>query len=128
MKVIRKVQTQISPGISADCDPVLIGLVLQNLLSNALKYSGKTDHPVVEFGMLETGGVCQYYVRDNGAGFNTEHAQRLFQPFKRLHAASEFPGIGIGLATVNAIIERHQGKVWAESQPGVQTTFWFTLG
>ena len=83
---------------------------------------------MIEFGCLEEDGRRCYFVRDNGAGFNMAYAGKLFRPFQRLHAVSQFDGIGIGLATVRAIIERHHGKVWADSVPDVRTTFYFTLG
>ena len=123
-----KVAVKIEPGLEANADPTLIRLVLQNLVSNACKYSAKTATPVIEFGCREENGQRCYYVRDNGAGFNMAYINKLFRPFQRLHAVSQYDGIGIGLATVRAIIERHNGRVWAESVPDVSTTFYFTLG
>ena len=123
-----KAVIRLQPGIEGNADPALIRLVLQNLLANACKYSAKNAAPVIEFGCHEENGQRSYYVRDNGAGFNMAYAGKLFRPFQRLHAVSQFDGIGIGLATVRAIIERHNGKVWAESVPDVRTTFYFTLG
>ena len=128
MPLSDKAVIRIQPEIEGNADPALIRLVLQNLLSNACKYSAKNVAPVIEFGCHEENGQRSYYVRDNGAGFNMAYAGKLFRPFQRLHAVSQFDGIGIGLATVRAIIERHNGKVWADSVPDVRTTFYFTLG
>jgi hypothetical protein len=124
----KRAKISIGPGIYANFDPGLMRLVLQNLISNAMKYSSKVEAPEIEFGLKEQSGERHYFVKDNGAGFNMEYAQKLFQPFQRQHSESEFKGIGIGLATVRTIIEHHRGKVWAESQPGAGAIFWFTLG
>jgi signal transduction histidine kinase/DNA-binding response OmpR family regulator len=118
----------IAPGVSADADPGLLGLVVENLLSNALKYSAHRERPRVEFGRSsEPGAAAIFFVRDNGAGFDMTHAGRLFTPFARLHAESEFPGNGIGLATVRRAVERHGGRIWAEAAPDAGATFYFTL-
>ncbi len=102
--------------------------MLQNLVENAWKYTGKRDGATIEFGATaaEDAGVC-CYVRDNGAGFDPAFAGKLFQPFQRLHLVTEFPGTGIGLASVRRIIERHGGRVWAEGAVGRGATFYFTL-
>lgn len=109
-------------------DPQLLRVVLENLISNAWKYSRKSDAPVVEFGILTLEqGEKAVFVRDNGAGFDNARAGQLFQPFRRLHAFREFPGTGLGLATVRRIVRRHNGRVWGEGEPGRGATFYFTL-
>jgi signal transduction histidine kinase len=116
-------------ALPATGDVVLLTQVLQNLLSNAWKFTSGRDHPKVEvFARAAPDGTTAYCVRDNGVGFDMSHASRLFGCFERLHHASEFPGTGIGLATVRKIIERHGGRVWAESSPGNGASFFFTLG
>ena len=123
----RPVTCLVAEEIKTHADERLIKIVLENLLNNAWKYTSKTAHPQIEFGRLETDGAKVYFVRDNGAGFDMKYADKLFGAFQRLHAASEFPGHGIGLATVQRIIHRHGGKVWAEAKPGQGATFYFTL-
>ncbi len=110
-------------------DPRLLGQVMGNLLGNAWKFTGKRAAARIELGMLapENGQAGIYFVRDNGAGFDMEYAARLFEPFQRLHAASEFEGTGIGLAVVQKVVMRHGGRIWAESAPGEGATFYFTL-
>ncbi len=124
----RKVKLNIAPDIMAYGDRYLLGVVLENLLGNAWKFSSKVDSPLVEMGTVDHNGKQAYFVRDNGVGFDMTYAHKLFQPFQRLHKASEYPGTGIGLATVQRVIRRHGGEVWAESRPGEGTTFFFTLG
>lgn len=123
----RKMRCTVAPGARVIADEGLIHVVLQNLLGNAWKYTSKVKDPNVEFGFREEPLGVVYYVRDNGAGFDLRHAERLFRPFQRLHSQSEFPGTGVGLATASRIIERHGGRLWAESQIGHGATFWFTL-
>jgi PAS domain S-box-containing protein len=113
---------------AAHADAPLIEQVLVNLLGNALKYSAKVPDPRVEVGSLTRDGESVYFVRDNGAGFDPRYAAKLFEPFGRLHTLQEFEGSGIGLAIVRRIVERHGGRVWAESEPGSGATFFFTLG
>jgi PAS domain S-box-containing protein len=113
--------------IDAHGDLKLLSLALANLLANAWKYTGKTAEARVEAGFCEQAGEMVYFVKDNGAGFNPDYADRLFRPFVRLHSESEFPGTGIGLATVARIISRHGGRIWAESKLGQGATFFFTL-
>jgi light-regulated signal transduction histidine kinase (bacteriophytochrome) len=96
-------------------------------VSNAWKYTSKVAEARIEIGTLEHSGETVYFVKDNGAGFNPDYADRLFRPFVRLHAESEFPGTGIGLATVARIVNRHGGKLWAVGTVGVGATFFFTL-
>jgi len=122
------VQFVVMDGITASGDPQLLRIVLDNLLGNAWKFSSKAATPRVEFGMtLTPSGERVFFVRDNGVGFDMAHAGKLFGAFQRLHAMHEFPGTGIGLATVQRIIARHGGRVWAESAPGQGATFSFTL-
>ena len=114
-------------GLAARGDPALLRAVLQNLLANAWKFTGKTAHPRVEFGAQRGENGVVFFVRDNGAGFDMAAAGKLFTPFSRLHHASDFPGAGIGLATVERIIRRHGGRIWAESAPNQGAAFYFTL-
>jgi two-component system, sensor histidine kinase and response regulator len=109
-------------------DPALLEAVVENLIGNAWKFTGKTDAPRIEIGRTSDGPVPTYYVRDNGAGFDMAHAGKLFGAFQRLHATSDFEGTGIGLATVQRIIHRHGGEIRAEGAPGRGATFYFTLG
>ena len=113
------------PAVS--CDPTLLSLVFSNLLSNALKFTRAVEHPVIQVGTHMNGGRMTLFVRDNGVGFDSRYADKLFGVFQRLHREEDFEGTGIGLATVQRIIQRHGGEVWAESTPGQSTTFYFTL-
>jgi two-component system, sensor histidine kinase and response regulator len=124
----RRVEVKIRPGIIVTGDGQLLKIALDNLLGNAWKFTGNAAESRIEFGMTQVGGETTYFVRDNGAGFDMTYADRLFGPFQRLHAQGEFPGNGIGLATVQRIIHRHGGKVWAEGLAGQGATFYFTLG
>jgi light-regulated signal transduction histidine kinase (bacteriophytochrome) len=123
----RKVKITITPDMTAFGDKNLLNIMLQNLLGNAWKYTSKTTKPQIEMGTVEHNGKRAYFVRDNGVGFDMAYANKLFQPFQRFHKASEFAGTGIGLATVQRIIRRHGGEVWAESKVGEGATFYFTL-
>ncbi|CAN5755462.1 response regulator [soil metagenome] len=124
----RVVEARVRPGVTAVGDGRLLRIALTNLLENAWKFTARVPATRVEFGMAVVGGEPTYYVRDNGAGFDMAYADRLFGPFQRLHLASEFPGTGIGLATVQRIIHRLGGRVWAEGLVGQGATFSFTLG
>ncbi|MEA2723136.1 MAG: two-component system, sensor histidine kinase and response regulator [Gemmatimonadales bacterium] len=124
----RKVEIKVRPGVVVTGDGQLLRIALENLLENAWKFTGKQPESRVEFGATQASGEPTYYVRDNGAGFDMTYADRLFGPFQRLHAQGEFPGSGIGLATVQRIIHRHGGQVWAEGLVGQGATFQFTLG
>ncbi len=124
----RKVEFGIAEGIEARGDATLLRVVLQNLLGNSWKFTGKREDARIEFGVETNGGWPVYSVCDNGAGFDMKHADKLFGPFQRLHRAAEFPGTGIGLATVQRLVRRHGGRVWAESAPGRGTAIRFTLG
>ncbi len=123
----RKAEFIITEGLIVDGDERLLYVVLQNLLGNAWKFCEKCDNTLIEFGATEHGGRTAYFVRDNGAGFDMAYASKLFSPFQRLHAVSEYPGTGIGLATVQRIIQRHGGQVWAEGEVGRGATFYFTF-
>jgi signal transduction histidine kinase len=123
----RHVEAVVHPRCNGNADPGLMQVVMQNLLRNAWKFTKRTSHARIEFGCSEQDGVVVYYVGDNGAGFDQRQADRLFRPFERLHAASDYPGTGIGLATVGRIIRRHGGEVWAEGEVDKGATFYFTL-
>jgi PAS domain S-box-containing protein len=124
----RQTEFIIESGLSASTDETLITSVLKNLLGNAWKYTEKTEKTVIEFGDRKENGARVYYVRDNGVGFDMKRAGLLFQPFKRLHDEEEFSGSGIGLTIAQRALRRLNGSIWAESEPGVQTTFYFTIG
>jgi PAS domain S-box-containing protein len=124
-------EPRVEISLATDCkvhgDPQLLRVMMQNLMENALKYSGKKASPKIEFGHEWRDGERVYFLRDNGVGFDMKYAGRLFAPFQRLHKPEEFEGTGIGLATVARIVHRHGGRVWAESTPDVHTTIRFTL-
>jgi len=124
----RKVDWLVQPDLVTEGDSNLLRIVLDNLLSNAWKYTGRQTQPRIEFGATSIGdGSREYFIRDNGAGFDMAYVEKLFGAFQRLHLASEFPGTGVGLATVQRIIHRHGGRVRAEGKPGEGATFYFTL-
>jgi PAS domain S-box-containing protein len=123
----RRVKLMITPGLTARADARMIRIVFENLLSNAWKFVGGQTFAEIDFGVIEGKGVRAFFVRDNGVGFSMESAQRLFGAFERFHAPGEFPGTGIGLATVQRIIQRHGGRVWAESRINRGAAFYFTL-
>ena len=118
---------RIAEGVMGYCDPVLIDVVIENLLANAWKYSANREDAHIEFGIMNRDGELVYFVRDNGAGFKIQDAANLFVPFQRLHHDNDIEGFGIGLATVNRIIQRHGGKIWAEGKEDAGATFCFTL-
>jgi PAS domain S-box-containing protein len=122
-----RVQFTLQQGVTAYADASLLRIVMDNLLGNACKYSSKKPLAEIEFGTRDIDGECVFFVRDNGAGFNMDYVGKLFGAFQRLHAESEFEGTGIGLATVQRIIHRHHGKVWAEAKENEGATFYFTL-
>ena len=124
----RQVTFLIAEGLRANADGRLLRIVLENLLGNAWKYTGKQPCARIELGAETAAGRICYFVRDNGAGFDPAHAGKLFAPFQRLHTNAEFKGTGIGLATVRRIVQRHGGKVWADASPGAGAAFYFTLG
>lgn len=123
----RQVEFVTAPNVTAVGDPALLGSLLQNLIDNAWKFTSKTPQSRIEFGATGQDGETVYFVRDNGAGFDMRFAEKLFIPFQRLHQAVEFPGTGLGLATVQQIVNRHGGKLWAEGKVGRGATFYFTL-
>jgi light-regulated signal transduction histidine kinase (bacteriophytochrome) len=123
----RPVAFTAAPGITANCDPRLIRVVVENLLANAWKFSAKNPSAEVTFERVEVNGQPAFVVRDNGAGFDMAFAGKLFGAFQRLHSDREFPGTGIGLATVQRVIRRHGGEVWAEGAVGRGAAFFFNL-
>jgi PAS domain S-box-containing protein len=131
----REVEFIIAPELTADCDGRMMRVVLENLLGDAWKFTSKESHATIEVGVLDPSrddrakhaGKPVFFIRDNGVGFDMAYANKLFVAFQRLHSPTEFPGTGIGLATVQRIIHRHQGSVWAEGEVGKGATFYFTL-
>ncbi len=124
----RRVERLIAENLSVNADPKLLRIVLENLLGNAWKFTGKSERACIELNVERSSeGERVFFVRDNGAGFDMRFAERLFRPFQRLHAVSDFAGTGIGPATVARIVDRHGGRVWAEGSPGQGATFRFTL-
>ncbi|HVO30779.1 MAG TPA: ATP-binding protein, partial [bacterium] len=124
----RRVNVVIEPGVVAEGDPRLLAVVLDNLLGNAWKFTSKRDDARIEFGTTREDGQRAYVVRDNGAGFDMAYVGKLFGVFQRLHPAHEFEGTGVGLATVQRIVHRHDGRVRAEGKVGEGAAFTFTLG
>ena len=124
----RRVQWEIQPGLEADADPTLMRTVLENLLSNAWKFTSRCAPARIEFGAQKTiDGSRAYFVGDNGLGFDPTNAAKLFGPFQHLHCEADLRGAGIGLATVQRILHKHGGRVWAEGTPGKGACFYFTL-
>lgn len=124
----RRVEWKIADLPFVECDPMLVKQVFQNLISNALKYSRPRPQTIIEIGQALSNGHSAIFVRDNGVGFSMKYADKLFGVFQRLHRSEDFEGTGVGLATVQRIVKKHQGKVWAEAQLGQGATFYFTLG
>jgi light-regulated signal transduction histidine kinase (bacteriophytochrome) len=118
---------RIVPDVIVEADRTLLRVVLENLLGNAWKFTSKQPNAQVEFGVQSDSERTVYFVRDNGAGFDMRYSDKLFGVFQRLHDGSEFPGSGVGLATVQRIIHRHGGRIWAESAVGEGATFYFVL-
>jgi signal transduction histidine kinase len=123
----RKYQVQVQALPDAEGDEAMIRQVWLNLIGNAIKYSSKTDRPSIEIGWSNRESGQTYYVRDNGVGFDMRYAGKLFQVFQRLHKQEEFEGSGVGLALAKLILQKHQGSIWAESEPGRGATFYFSL-
>jgi signal transduction histidine kinase len=123
----RRASFRIAEGLTATADPNLLKVVLDNLLGNAWKFTGKNEKATIEFGVAEIDGSAAYFVKDDGSGFDMNFADKLFVTFQRLHLEREFPGTGIGLSLVQRIVRRHGGEVWAEGLVGRGATFYFTL-
>ncbi len=123
----RKVQVSVWEGVHVEADVRLLRVALENLLGNAWKFTSKTPEARVEFGMMQEGERKVLFVRDNGAGFDMAYSDKLFGPFQRLHGMHEFPGTGVGLATVQRIVARHGGRIWCQAKPDFGATFFFTL-
>lgn len=123
----REVTFDIAPRVTAEGDARMIRIALENLLGNAWKFTAKKVRATIEFGAADHGGCAAYFVRDDGAGFDMDYADKLFQPFQRLHGSGDFAGSGIGLATVARIFHRHGGRVWAESAVDQGATIFFAL-
>ncbi|MBK9373121.1 MAG: hypothetical protein IPN03_05190 [Holophagales bacterium] len=124
----RAVQVVVAEGMTTEGDPRLLHVVLENLIGNALKFTSKSSGARIEIGCAQTDGQKAFFVKDNGVGFDMAHATKLFEPFQRLHGVDDFPGTGIGLATVQRIVARHGGRIWPEASPGAGATFFFSLG
>jgi light-regulated signal transduction histidine kinase (bacteriophytochrome) len=124
----RAVAWHIEPELLVTGDPVLLRAVLQNLLGNAWKFTSHLEQALITVGRQWREGRAVYYVRDNGVGFDMAYANKLFEPFERLHVGEGYEGTGIGLATVRRIVERHSGQVWAEGEREKGVTISFTLG
>lgn len=124
----RQVEVVIQDDLKAEFDPLLATALIDNLVSNAWKFTGRTSAARIEFGVTDVAGARAFFLRDNGAGFDMAYANKLFGPFQRLHTTTEFPGTGIGLATVQRIVHRHGGQIWAEGKVHGGATFYFTIG
>ncbi len=120
--------TSIEPGLKVNGDVRLLEIVLENLLDNACKFASVREVPQIEFGACPDGQGQAFFVRDNGVGFDPRYASNLFGVFQRLHSMTDFPGTGVGLATVQRIVQRHGGRVWAEAEVDAGATFYFTIG
>jgi len=123
----RVVITHIAPGLTAYGDIGLFESLLVNLLDNAWKYTSKVEKAAIEFNAIEQGGTTVFFIKDNGVGFNMQYAHKVFGVFERLHCANEYSGTGIGLATVQRIVDRHGGKIWVQAAPGKGAAFFFSL-
>jgi len=124
----RKIDWRVGSLPSVNCDPGLIQQVFANLLSNAVKYTRRRERAVIEIDQSTINGQLVLFVRDNGAGFNSKYSDKLFGAFQRLHTEQEFEGTGVGLATVQRIVRKHGGRIWAEAETNMGATFYFSLG
>jgi hypothetical protein len=123
----RKVEFAIQEGVTGEGDPRLVRVLFETVLGNAWKFTAPNEAGRIEFGAVEREGRTVYFVRDNGVGFDMEYADKLFGVFQRLHRADEFEGCGVGLAIAQRVVQRHGGRIWAESEVGRGATFHFTL-
>ncbi len=123
----RAVELVITPGLSAEVDPMLARIVLRELLGNAWKFTADSEVAHVEVGALDQDERRAFFVRDDGAGFDMRYAEHLFGVFQRMHPPGEFEGDGVGLAMVQRLVRRHGGRCWAEAEPDAGATFYFTL-
>jgi light-regulated signal transduction histidine kinase (bacteriophytochrome) len=123
----RSVEVIVAPGLHAEGDATLLRSVLENLLGNAWKYSGKIAAARIEFASKSENNQTIFFIKDNGVGFDMKYAPKLFGVFQRLHDTNEYEGLGIGLASAKRIINRHGGEMWADASPGQGATFYFTL-
>jgi signal transduction histidine kinase len=123
----RDIEIEIEPGVKAHGDTSLLDIALNNLISNAWKYSANKEHSKIRFATTRVNNQIAYYVKDNGVGFDVRYVKKLFNPFQRLHHRNEYPGTGIGLATVKRIVQRHGGRVWANGKVDRGATFYFTI-
>jgi signal transduction histidine kinase/HAMP domain-containing protein len=128
MQPERQAEFRIAPDLIVKGDQQLLSIALQNILGNAWKFSSKREQTLIEMGAIQINGESVYFIRDNGVGFEMQYSGKLFQPFQRLHSSKDYEGTGIGLATVQRVIQRHVGRVWAESEVDKGTTIYFTLG
>jgi light-regulated signal transduction histidine kinase (bacteriophytochrome) len=124
----RKAEVSVSEGLHARADKNLVRVVLENLLDNAWKFTSHEEYTRISIGQVPNASQKTFYVKDNGVGLDMRYSKKLFIPFQRLHSSKDFPGTGVGLATVNRIIQRHGGRIWVESAPEEGATFYFTLG
>ena len=124
----REIEWKIAGLPFVECDPVLVKQVFVNLLSNAIKFTRTRPHAVIEVGQKLIAGQTVTYVRDNGVGFSMKYSDKLFGVFQRLHRQEDFEGTGVGLATVQRIVQKHGGRIWAEAELNTGATFYFTLG
>ncbi len=124
----RDVEWQIGDLFNAECDPGLMKQVFVNLLSNAVKYTRTREHTLIQVGQTRQNGEHAIFIRDNGVGFDMQHAGKLFGVFQRLHKARDFEGTGVGLATVQRIVRKHGGRIWVEAELDKGATFFFTIG
>jgi light-regulated signal transduction histidine kinase (bacteriophytochrome) len=124
----RRIEWRVGSLPSVNCDPGLIQQVFANLLSNAVKYTRRRERAVIEIDQSTINGQLVLFVRDNGAGFNSKYSDKLFGTFQRFHTDQEFEGTGVGLATVQRIVRKHGGCIWAEAETNKGATFYFSLG
>ena len=120
-------ELNLQSGMSIYADPNLIRVVMSNLLDNAIKFTKHRQYAKIEVGCFTKEGRVIVFIRDNGAGFNMQHSEKLFEPFQRFHSSDDFEGVGIGLAIVSRIVDKHNGQIWAESEEGKGSTFYFVV-